>query len=422
LNKIGKFILKSISRAGIIFSKNHFTYRKGRRLEMTDKQWTDMTRDEKREQRFKWFLEPEGVKFVNAEAAKNYKIRSQRLADVYHVREPDRVPVSLPIGAVPATMYDTDYYTCMYDYEKAVKTWDKFNEDFKDADSMASPGMVFAAKVYDLLDFKLYKWPGHGLSKEYSSIQFVEGEYMKADEYDALITNPSDFWMRVYMPRTFGAFASWTQLTPFTSIIEAPAMYFTPYSRPDVQASLKTLMDVGNELAKHSKVVGAYSRKILESGFPAALGGLAKAPFDTIGDTLRGTRGIVFDMYRQPDKLLEAIEVITKLTIKAAITSTNASKGLAVMFPLHKGADGWMSDKQFQTFYWPSLKKVINALIDEGIMVTLFAEGAFNTRLDLVNEFPKGSVHWLFDRTDMARAKKSSVINAVSPGTCPLRW
>jgi uroporphyrinogen-III decarboxylase len=39
-------------------------------------------------------------------------------------------------------------------------------------------------------------------------------------------------------------------------------------------------------------------------------------------------------------------------------------------------------------------------------MATLFAEGSFNTRLDLVNEFPKGAVHWLFDRTDMAKAKK----------------
>ncbi len=75
------------------------------------------------------------------------------------------------------------------------------------------------------------------------------------------------------------------------------------------------------------------------------------------------------------------------------------------MFPLHKGADGWMSQKQFETFYWPSLKKVINALIAEGIMVTLFAEGSFNTRLESVNEFPKGMVHWMFDQTDMARAK-----------------
>jgi uroporphyrinogen-III decarboxylase len=374
---------------------------------MTEKQWADMNREEKRAQRFKWYLEPEGVNFISEEAAKNYKIRTRRMADVYHVREPDRVPVSLPIGAVPATLYGTDYHTCMYDYEKTIQTWDKFNEDFKDADSLASPMMILNGTVYDLLDYKLYQWPGHGLATDATGIQFVEGEYMRADEYDDLILNPSDFWMRTYMPRVFGAFTSWTALPCFSSIIEGPGVHFAPYARPDVQESLHTLIKIGNELAKQAKIMGAYSRKILESGYPVMRAAMAKAPFDTIGDTLRGTQGIFFDMYRQPDKLLEAIEVIAKLTIKAAITSANASRGLSAMFPLHKGADGWMSDKQFQTFYWPSLKKVINALVEEGILVTLFAEGAYNTRLDMVNEFPKGAVHWLFDRTDMARAKKA---------------
>src|SRR5512136_2353755 len=106
---------------------------------MTDKQWKDMTPEEKRAQRFKWYQEPEGVKFASAEAARNYKIRAQRMTDVYHVREPDRVPVTLPVGATPASLYDYDVYTCMYDYDKAAETWDKFNQDFKDADGMASP-------------------------------------------------------------------------------------------------------------------------------------------------------------------------------------------------------------------------------------------------------------------------------------------
>ena len=40
-------------------------------------------------------------------------------------------------------------------------------------------------------------------------------------------------------------------------------------------------------------------------------------------------------------------------------------------------------------------------------MPTLFAEGGFETRLGLVNEFPKGAVNWLFDRTDMGKAKQA---------------
>jgi uroporphyrinogen-III decarboxylase len=77
-----------------------------------------------------------------------------------------------------------------------------------------------------------------------------------------------------------------------------------------------------------------------------------------------------------------------------------------VSYPLHKGADGWMSQKQFDTFYWPSLKKVMNAFINEGLIQSIFAEGSFNTRLEYIDEFPKGTVTWYFDRTDMSRAKK----------------
>jgi len=373
---------------------------------MPDIKWTDMTPQQKREQRFKWWMDADGVNFASADAKKAYKQRVQRMIDVYNVKEPDRVPVSLMIGALPAYAYGTDYYNCMYDYDLAVKAWDKFNQGFLDADSLSSPGMIFPGRVYDMLDYKLYKYPGHGLAKNATGIQFVEGEYMKADEYDALILNPSDFWMRTYMPRIFGAFESWTKLNPFTNIIEAPAFHFMPYAMSDVQSSLKTLVNVGNELLKYAQVMGEFSRKTLEAGYPASRGGMAKAPFDIIGDTLRGTSGVISDMFRRPDKLLASIDVVCKLQIQSVVSSMTNNKGLSVMFPLHKGADGWMSEKQFDTFYWPSLKKTINALIDEGILVTLFAEGSYDTRLETCNDFPKGTVTWLFDRTDMAHAKK----------------
>jgi uroporphyrinogen-III decarboxylase len=260
--------------------------------------------------------------------------------------------------------------------------------------------------VYELLDYKLYAWPGHGLPLNATGIQFIEGEYMTEDEYDLLIKDPSDFWMRVYIPRVFGAFEPWKTLSPFTSIIEAPAAWFMPYTDPKMQAAAQTLIDVGRELSAWSKVIGEFSRWAQESGYPAIRMAFAKAPFDTIGDTLRGTKGIIRDMYRRPEKLLEAIDVVADFTIRQTVAAANASRAFMAVFPLHKGADGFMSPKQFETFYWPSLKKVIQGLVREGIRAELFAEGTYTSRLETVNEFAKGEVCWLFDRTDMAAAKR----------------
>ena len=74
--------------------------------------------------------------------------------------------------------------------------------------------------------------------------------------------------------------------------------------------------------------------------------------------------------------------------------------------PLHKGADGFMSDKQYETFYWPTLKKVIMTLVNEGVLVMLFAEGGYNTRFDYIKELPRGATAWWFDQTDIVKAKK----------------
>jgi hypothetical protein len=55
----------------------------------------------------------------------------------------------------------------------------------------------------------------------------------------------------------------------------------------------------------------------------------------------------------------------------------------------------------------PSLKKAMDALIAEGIICVMFAEGGCNTRIDTVTDFPKGSIVWWFDRTDMAKAEET---------------
>ncbi len=370
----------------------------------TEKKWQDLSPTEKREQRYQWWLNP-GIKFSSPDAEKNYGQRALRFINAYRVEKPDRVPVELPVNNWPAYLAGKDLYTVIHDYDKIKDAWIKFHKE-RECDIAVIPALVLPARAYELLDYKLYSWPGHGIPKTANAYQFVEGEYMMEDEYDRLIKDPSDFWIRVYMPRVFGAFQSWNKLNPFTSIIEAPAAWFLPFTQPDLQSSAQALIDLGKELALWAKMLGEVSQWAMESGYPAGRSLLAKAPFDTIGDTLRGTKGIIKDMFRRPEKLLEAIDVVTDFTIRQTIESANASKAVSAIFPLHKGADGFMSPKQFEKFYWPSLKKVIDALVKEGIRPELFAEGSYTTRLETVNEFGKGDVSWHFDKTDMEKAKK----------------
>jgi len=369
--------------------------------------WAQLTPEQKRKRRLDNFLNPQNLQFVSEKAKNDYRVRAQRIVDVYNVQEPDRVPVNLPVGNLPYTNYGITLHDAMYDYEKAVKACKKFNEDYSEELEYYSSPWITPGRILEMLDYKLYSWPGHKLGVNVPSVQFMEAEYMKDDEYDALMRDPSDFWIRTYLPRVFGAFEPLRMFRPATDMVEiVNLVQLMPLASPEMQALLQKLMDIGKEYGKMMKTMAEAGPSAASHGFTGAFGAFCKAPFDTLGDTLRGTQPILKDMYRRPDKLLAALDVVADFTIRSLLSAPNIGNIFMVTYPLHKGADGWMSQKQFDTFYWPSLKKVMDALIKEGLIQHMFAEGGYNTRLDSINEFPKGSVCWYFDRTDMFKAKK----------------
>jgi uroporphyrinogen-III decarboxylase len=369
--------------------------------------WAQLTPEQKREYKLNNLLNPPNATFVSEEAKTAYKIRAQRLVDVFNLKEPDRIPINLPVGNLPYTLSGVTLRTAMYDYDQAVKACRKFNEQYSaELEHFASP-WITPGRVMEILDYKLYSWPGHGIPMDSPSYQFVEREYMTADEYDDLICDPSNYWFRTYMPRVFGAFEPFRMFRPLTDMVEiVNLIQLAPLSSPEMQDTLQKLIEVGKEFQKFGKAMAAFGPSAIANGYPVTFGGFCKAPFDTIGDTLRGTQPILKDMYRRPDKLLEALDLVADFTIKSVLSNPNIANLVMITYPLHKGADGWMSQKQFDTFYWPSLKKVMNAFIQEGLIQHMFAEGGYNSRLESINEFPKGAVCWYFDRTDMLKAKK----------------
>ncbi|MFC2021268.1 uroporphyrinogen decarboxylase family protein [Chloroflexota bacterium] len=376
--------------------------------------------EEKWEKMFKTWLSPPEVKFKSPEAEKAYHDRVVKIKDAIQLKLTDRIPVYANSGFFPAYYAGISLEEAMYDYDKLTAAWEKHALDFG-ADMYGSSSIAGPGKAFEILGYKLYKWPGHGTPPD-TPYQCIEAEYMKADEYDKLIQDPSDFWLRTYLPRIFEMLEPLKNLSPVTGVVELPftGSYLLPFGTPGVQASLEALLAAGQEATRWRLAAAACDRAVMESGFPIFRGGATKAPFDTLGDTLRGTRGIIVDIYRRPEKLIEAMDRLTPLMLEMGVSGPRSSGNPIVFIPLHKGADGFMSDEQYKTFYWPTLKKVILGLIEEGLVPLIFAEGAYDTRLEIIKDIPKGKTIWQFDNTDMARAKEVLGGTACIAGNVPL--
>jgi len=371
----------------------------------TAKKWEEMTWQEKREERFKRWLNPPDVKFVSPEAEKLYKERVNRFIKAIKLEEADRVPVMLPAGNSPAYHAGINFRTVMYDYPKAKQAWIKYMDDFGDMDTFNGPILVPSGKISEALDSKINLLPGLGLAEDSSMNQIVEGEYMMADEYDTLMMDPTDYNLRVMMPRTTGLFKSFRKLPPLRALWSE--MWVAILADPDIRKTFQTLMDLADEHHKHQAAMMEIRQLVLSRGYPSLFGGgiMAGAPFDNFGDMMRGTRGIFMDMYRQPEKLHEAMEYWLKMmTIEIKNFPMTASP--VCIMPLHKGDDTFMSDKQFEEFYWPTLRGLLVAMIDEGLVPMPFAEGKYTKRLKQIADTPRSGVMWWFDQTDMAEAKR----------------
>ena len=366
--------------------------------------WAELTPQQKRDIRLERWASGEGIKFDSPEAEKNYKARATRLAKAARMEIPDRVPCMVPTGWFPAINAGITLKEAMYDPEKMKKAWLKFVDEY-DSDTFDGT-LFFQAAANDLLEAKTMKWPGHGLPDNTHSYQYVEGEYMKADEYDIFMKDPLDFQLRYLLPRTYGTFELFADVPSFASYQGLPQRLMAMCSDPRFIKLAKAIYQASQAMQAFQKASAETTQEALARGFPIFRGGMAVAPFDVFADNLRGTHGILMDMYRQPEKIHEAMEFALPQLLQGAIAMSDMADCPVVMMPLHKGDDTFMSDKQFETFYWPTFRRLLIGMVEEGLIPFPVAEGAYNRRLEVIKDLPKASVIWMFDQTDMANAKK----------------
>ena len=367
--------------------------------------WADLNWYERREKRFEWWRAARGVNFVSDEAKAKHDRRLDRVIKAIKLEElPDRVPVDIAAGSFMAYYAGYDLKAIMIDPEKMGESWLKFARDFE-TDTMPMSGASSGLEL-QYMQSRTNIWPSGGLPDDAEIIQFVEKEYMHEDEYDQYFKNPTDYILRYFLPRTYGVFEPLAKLEPLESFMGVGQQLMMAVGTPEFREMAEGLLKAHEVAVNWGEVTSKYERTLRETGYPAGMAGLALAPFDTIADMLRATHGSVMDMFRRPEKIIELAERILPNTLESTIRMADMGDCPIVAIPMHKGDDVFMSDKQFEKFYWPTYRKLLIGLIEEGLVPQPIIDGSYNRRLEYIKDLPRSGVLWIMEKTDMALAKK----------------
>lgn len=344
-----------------------------------------------------------------------FKERKIRMFDTIALKEVDRVPIS-PMSTFWPMMYKgMTKKQALYDLEQSTQAIIDTVLEFQ-WDTAPSVIVMYPVKAYDILDAKLWKWPGAANPQQRlvdnAPYQFCEGEYMKENEYEEYFDDPTSFVIRRVIPRHYGALSGFKFFPSRNDMINGyMAMLEVPFSfnSPEFKSSSQTLQEALKEIQLWFSKGVELMVKLQRLGFPSIFGGIAQAPFDVISEFLRGMRGTMLDMYRRPEDLLKLIDSLTNPMLKGALKLATLPDAPIVFIPLHRGADGFMNDKQYEKFYWPSLKKLMVGLMEAGKIPMPFFEGKYDSRFKYIEEIGKeypGKIIAWFDQSDIFKAKE----------------
>jgi hypothetical protein len=334
--------------------------------------------------------------------------RMQRLQDAVDLKQPDRIPMMMGFGYFLSEWGKVTRQVQQDDFETGQSLLEKAALEFQPDIPFGVFG--FGPRPSNALGDQMTKWPGYGLGPN-GSFQFVEQEYMKAEDYDAFLEDPSDWAIRTYLPRAFSKLQGLSLLPPFGmlafgfyNLLNLPA-----YASPPVMEAMQAINSAIQETFAAIGNAVQSGQRLGALGFAPPfflMGPLVEAPFDFMSDTLRGMRGIMLDMHRRPEKLLAAEQKVLKFQVEFAINTAKATGAKYIFIPLHRGSDGFMSLKQFETFYWPQLKSMMLQFVDAGITPGCFYEGIWDQRLDYLKELPKGKTMGWFQSSDIFKVKE----------------
>ncbi|MFO7907420.1 MAG: uroporphyrinogen decarboxylase family protein [Planctomycetota bacterium] len=324
-----------------------------------------------------------------AETEARYARRMSRYVTAMRNEKPDMVPIRPFLAEFTGNYAGYDCQELTHDYTKAFDAACKCAADF-DFDAVV-PSMVYVwSGMTEAIGLRYYGIPGIDVPPN-RGFQYLEPPedqaFMKADEYDQLIEDPTGYMYHVWLPRV-------------TKTVRR-------MGEPITEEHNMSFLKGGMSMMQYFTALGAQVERLRrESGTVSALGGIFKAPMDILADKLRGYIGLANDLMTQPDKVLAACEALMPHLCRVAQLTSDPDKNVPIGYWMHRGCIPFVSPHQFQNIYWPTVKPIIEELWAGGNQTLFYAEGNWDYHLETFTELPDLSIVYHVDQGDIFKARE----------------
>lgn len=301
----------------------------------------------------------------------------ERVQTVVSLKKPDRVPVIPMMGSFFSARHaGLTMKEFVGDVKKGTQAEIQTFLDYGLRDMPHTSNPLNELAFQDAI-LQYMKLPGRELPDDVIW-QFNEQEVMKAEDYDSVIEH--------------GWPATWMRLV--SGIRQSP---------PEV---------VGRELYQWVEDSLDAIRKWEAMGHQCFSGAGASNPYGAFSGA-RSLHQFALDLHRRPEKIQEAmdacIDELVKLAVDKALGTRAATKhGYYASFIGEARASGtFVSPKTAERFFFPYMKKIVEALAAAGVTSLLHFDNDWTPMLEYFLEFPKAKCILEVDgQTDIFKAKK----------------
>lgn len=227
--------------------------------------------------------------------------------------------------------------------------------------------------------------PAHIFDDENGMVSIHDNRFLDPEDYDEFISDKNRCDWEKVLPNKYPA---WNELT------------------------VGDLVKPIEEFQKYNSYVAKMTAALKEDyGLPSidcVMGGMAG--IEMMFTPYVGMKGMARDMRKFPDKIQAACESLERGTdqIISMITNPDLDESQsAFTTSLTFLSHVFLNPKQWDAFYWPRLKKILDAVVEADKTIYMFIEGKIDRFYSYFAEYPAGHIAMHLEQDDLYEARNA---------------